>query len=147
MHVREAVLQDLEVLIEGNAAMAVETEGLQLDRATLRAGVAALIEGRAPGTYRVCEIDGRVVGQILVTYEWSDWRNRTVWWIQSVYVQPEFRGRGVYRSLYAAVVEAARAAGAAGLRLYVDARNTRAQAVYTSLGMNGDHYRVFEAMF
>jgi len=147
MHVREATLHDLEALIEGNAAMAVETEHLHLDPSTLRAGVAALLEGRAPGTYRVCEIEGRVVGQILVTYEWSDWRNRTVWWIQSVYVQPEFRGRGVYRSLYAAVVEAARAAGAAGLRLYVDARNARAQAVYTALGMNGDHYRVFESMF
>ena len=147
MHIREATLQDLDALVEGNAAMAVETERLQLDRAVLRAGVAALLEGRAPGTYRVCEVEGRVVGQILVTYEWSDWRNRTVWWIQSVYVQPEFRGRGVYRHLYAAVVESARVAGAAGLRLYVDARNTRAQAVYTALGMNGDHYRVFESMF
>jgi len=147
MRIREATFQDLDALVEGNAAMAVETEGLQLDRAVLRAGVAALLEGRAPGTYRVCEIEGRVVGQILVTYEWSDWRNRTVWWIQSVYVQPEFRGRGVYRRLYAAVVESAQAAGAAGLRLYVDARNTRAQAVYTALGMNGDHYRVFESMF
>jgi GNAT superfamily N-acetyltransferase len=147
MHVREATPHDLAALVEGNAAMAVETEGLHLDRTTLRNGVATLLAGRAPGTYRVCEIEGRVVGQILVTYEWSDWRNRTVWWIQSVYVQPEFRNRGVYRGLYAAVVEAARMAGAAGLRLYVDARNTRAQAVYTALGMNGDHYRVFESMF
>lgn len=147
MHIREATSRDLDALLEGNAAMAIETEGLHLDRDTLRAGIAALLEGRAPGTYRVCEIDGRVVGQILVTYEWSDWRNRTVWWIQSVYVQPEFRGRGVYRNLYAAVAGAARAAGAAGLRLYVDARNHRAQAVYAALGMNGDHYRVFEFMF
>jgi ribosomal protein S18 acetylase RimI-like enzyme len=147
MRVREATIQDLDALVEGNAAMARETEAVRLDGATLRAGVAALLEGRAPGVYRVCELDDRVAGQILVTYEWSDWRNRDVWWIQSVYVWPEFRERGVYRALHTAVIAAARAAGAAGVRLYVDARNTRAQAVYTALGMNGDHYRVFETMF
>ena len=89
----------------------------------------------------------RVVGQLLITYEWSDWRNRQVWWIQSVHVAREARRLGVFRALYAHVRGEAQAAGAGGLRLYVDDTNTRAQAVYTSLGMNGGHYRVFEDMF
>jgi len=83
----------------------------------------------------------------MITFEWSDWRNRMVWWIQSVYVVPDARGRGVFRALYDALRREAQAAGAGGLRLYVDTTNTRAQAVYRALGMNGDHYRVFEEMF
>jgi ribosomal protein S18 acetylase RimI-like enzyme len=83
----------------------------------------------------------------LTNPEWSDWRDAEVWWIQSVYVWPAARGRGVYRALAAAAAEEAQAAGAAGLRLYVDVRNTAAQQVYTRLGMIGDHYRVFEQMF
>ena len=109
--------------------------------------IRALLESRAPGRYWVAELDGRVVGQLLVTFEWSDWRNRMVWWIQSVYVAPDARGRGVLRALYDVARREALAAGAGGLRLYVDTTNTRAQAVYTALGMNGDHYRVFEDMF
>jgi ribosomal protein S18 acetylase RimI-like enzyme len=83
----------------------------------------------------------------MITYEWSDWRNRMVWWIQSVHVEPAARGRGVFRALYAHVRHEAEAAGAGGLRLYVDLTNTRAQLVYGAIGMNGDHYRVFEDMF
>lgn len=145
--IRKATLADLDALVHGNASMALETESVRLDGDTLRRGVGKVLAGEAPGTYFVCETDGRVVGQLLVTYEWSDWRDRIVWWIQSVYVLPEHRGRGIYRWLYATVLEEARAAGAGGVRLYVDARNTRAQSVYTALGMNGDHYRVFETMF
>jgi GNAT superfamily N-acetyltransferase len=145
--VRAATHADLEVLVEGNAAMAEETETLRLDRATLRHGVLAVLDQRAPGRYWVAEHDGRVVGQLLVTYEWSDWRNRRVWWIQSVHVTPEARRLGVFRALYASVREEALAEGAGGLRLYVDTSNTRAQATYASLGMNGNHYRVFEDMF
>jgi ribosomal protein S18 acetylase RimI-like enzyme len=88
-----------------------------------------------------------VVGQLLITYEWSDWRDRMVWWIQSVHVVPEARRHGVFRALYAFVRREAEAEGAGGLRLYVATTNTRAQAVYAALGMNGDHYRVFEDMF
>ena len=131
----------------GNLALAKDTEDLRLDRVTLCDGVRALLEARVPGTYFVAELDGVVVGQTLVTYEWSDWRNRMVWWIQSVHVVPEARGRGVFRAIYTFVRREAEAAGAAGLRLYVDTTNTRAQAVYAAIGMNGDHYRVFEDMF
>ena len=109
--------------------------------------MAALLDASAPGRYWVAELDGRVVGQLLITFEWSDWRNAMVWWVQSVYVLPEARQHGVFRTLYDTARRAAIAAGVAGLRLYVDTTNTRAQRVYAALGMNGDHYRVFEDMF
>src|SRR5262245_2859728 len=121
--------------------MARETEDLELDVATLTNGVRAILEGRQPGGYRVLEEDGRIRAQLMVTYEWSDWRNKVVWWIQSVYVWPEFRRTGAFRTLYQSLAAEARAAGAGGLRLYVDERNTRAQSTYRALGMNGAHYR------
>jgi len=145
--VRPALPADLDVIVAGNADMAAETEQLQLDLPTLRQGVAAVLETRALGRYWVAEHEGGVVGQALITYEWSDWRNRQVWWIQSVNVAREARRLGVFRALYAHLRNEAIAAGAGGLRLYVDETNTRAQAVYTALGMHGGHYRVFEDMF
>jgi ribosomal protein S18 acetylase RimI-like enzyme len=145
--IRSAERADLDAIVAGNAALAVESERVRLDPATLREGVRALLEERAPGRYWVAEINGRVAGQLLVTFEWSDWRNRPVWWIQSVYVAPDARRQGVFRALYEHAKREAQAAGSGGLRLYVDTSNVRAQAVYTALGMNGDHYRVFEEMF
>jgi GNAT superfamily N-acetyltransferase len=145
--IRAARASDLDVIAAGNAAMALETEQLHLDPATLSAGVSAVLDGRAPGQYWVAEHAGRVVGQLLITYEWSDWRNRLVWWIQSVHVDASARRLGVFRALYAHARQEALASGAGGLRLYVDETNTRAQAVYAALGMLGGHYRVFEDMF
>lgn len=145
--VRPATPADLDFLVQGNVRLARETENLELDVATVRLGITALLEGRAPGRYWVAERDGQPVGQTLTTYEWSDWRNQVVWWIQSVYVISSARQDGVFRTLYASIRDAARRDGAGGLRLYVDTTNTRAQQVYTSLGMNGNHYRVFEDMF
>jgi GNAT superfamily N-acetyltransferase len=147
VHVRPATLSDLDAIVSGNVALAEESEHLQLDSQTLREGVRALLTGRAPGRYSVAELDRRVVGQLLITYEWSDWRNRMVWWIQSVYVVPEARRLGIFRALYAYARQEALAGGTGGLRLYVDVTNTVAQAVYRSMGMTGDHYRVFEDMF
>jgi ribosomal protein S18 acetylase RimI-like enzyme len=145
--IRKARIEDLQVLVEGNRAMAHETEGVRLDPDVLRDGVRAVLEDSRLGTYWVYEETRPIVAQLLITTEWSDWRNRFVWWVQSVYVHPDHRRRGLYRKLYAAVRDAAREAGAGGLRLYVDTSNTRAQATYAALGMNGDHYRVFEEMF
>src|SRR5580765_4647905 len=130
LNVRPAHAGDLVALVAGNAALAEESEQLRLDLHTLRQGIVALLESRVPGRYWVAELDGRFVGQLLVTYEWSDWRNRMVWWIQSVYVVPDARRSGVLRELYATARREAQAAGAGGLRLYVDTTNTRAQAVY-----------------
>jgi ribosomal protein S18 acetylase RimI-like enzyme len=147
VNVRPATPGDLETIVLGNMSLAEESEQVRLDRATLRSGVAALLEGRAPGHYWIAELDGKVVGQLMITFEWSDWRNCWVWWIQSVYVARDARRTGVLKTLYRHVRNEAVAAGAGGLRLYVDNTNTRAQAAYASLGMKGDHYRVFEDMF
>ena len=102
---------------------------------------------RGPERSSRAESNGAVGAQLLITYEWSDWRNRKVWWIQSVYVAPTARRRGVFRALYEHARREAQSQGAGGLRLYVDITNSRAQAVYSALGMKGDHYRVFEDMF
>ena len=147
LQIRPATIADLDFIVSGNLEMALETENLRLDAAVLREGVRALLEARAPGAYWIAELDEVVVGQLLITFEWSDWRNRVVWWVQSVHVSTTARRHGVFRALYAHVREAAHAAGAGGLRLYVDTTNARAQKVYGALGMNGDHYRVFEDMF
>jgi len=146
MKVRRGLPSDLELLVAGNSRMALETESLTLDPQKIRPGVAAVLEGKVSARYYVGEVGGAVVAQLMITEEWSDWRNASVWWIQSVWVPPEHRRQGYYRELYLEVKEEARKAGAAGIRLYVDARNERAKAVYRALGMNGEHYQVFEAM-
>lgn len=151
IHVRDACLDDADILVEGNARMAMETERLALDRTALSAGVRAALADPAKGSYFVAEwrASGRVTvaGQLLITYEWSDWRNGNIWWIQSVYVFPEFRRRGVFRALYAEVRRKAAAAGAVGLRLYVEKANATGQATYRSLGMSVTHYQIMEEMF
>ncbi len=143
--VREAGPADVETLAAFNLAMAQETEGRALDAATLRAGVAAVLADPGKGFYLVAERGGWVVGQLMVTYEWSDWRNRWWWWIQSVYVAPEARRSGVYRRLHGEALARAERAGARGLRLYVEKDNLRAQATYLTLGMKEARYRIFES--
>jgi ribosomal protein S18 acetylase RimI-like enzyme len=146
--VRPARAGDLAVLVEFNAALARETEDKALDLATLERGVAALLADPSKGEYFVAEADGVVVGALCITYEWSDWRNAVFWWIQSVYVRAESRRRGVYSTLYRAIEARARETpGVAGLRLYVDHDNARAQSVYAALGMHESHYRFFEVDF
>lgn len=144
---RPARSTDATVIAEFQLAMALETESLTLDRETCQRGVAAVFEFPAHGHYFVAERDGEVIGSLLITHEWSDWRNGLVWWIQSVYVVPAARGKGVFTGLYAYVRQLAAAEPTVrGLRLYADRRNKAAHEVYTRLGMNGDHYQVFEWM-
>ncbi len=148
LRVRPATITDLDFIVSGNIEMALETEGLALNAAVLREGVRAILgDTNVPGAYWIAELDDVVVGQLMITFEWSDWRNRMIWWIQSVYVSPAARRHGVFRALYLHVRDEAKSGGAGGLRLYVDTTNSRAQQVYAALGMNGDHYRVFEDMF
>jgi len=142
--IRPATLADAATLADYNAAMALETEDKRLDAATLRAGVEHAIEHPDLARYHLAEIDGRVVGQLMVTFEWSDWRNGNFWWIQSVYVHPEYRSRGVFSALYRHVEALARESGACGMRLYVEDHNSTAQQVYRRLGMDDARYRVFE---
>lgn len=148
IRVRRAASGDLETLVEFNAAMAWETEGKTLDPARLRAGVTAVLEHEARGFYLVAELSGRIVGQLLVTTEWSDWRNGDFWWIQSVYVGPGHRRLGVYRTLHRHVqAEARRRDDVCGLRLYVDRDNHVARQVYASLGMQDSGYDMLEIDF
>jgi len=145
--IRAARPDDAPAILEFQLRMARETEDLELDRETVRGGVEAVFGDPRKGAYWVAERGGEIVGCLLTTFEWSDWRNGMVWWIQSVYVIPEFRRRGIYAGLYdhvKAMVEAE--SSIRGIRLYVDNRNTSAQDVYTRLGMEGEHYRVFEWM-
>lgn len=142
--VRPATLDDAEFLLESNLAMAWETEGKVLDGATLALGVRAVFEDARRGSYLLAERDGVAVGCLLVTFEWSDWRNGDFWWIQSVYVRPEARRNGVFQALYADVEARAIAANAVGLRLYVELENFAAQATYEARGMQRCHYFMYE---
>ncbi|MBI4349649.1 MAG: GNAT family N-acetyltransferase [Elusimicrobia bacterium] len=143
--VRRARREDTAAIADFQCRLAAETEGLRLDGPTVLRGVRAVFEDPAKGAYWVAERGGRVVGCLLTVPEWSDWRNRAVWWIHSVYVDPKHRRAGVYRSLYAELkrlVEGAEELG--GLRLYVDQRNARACGAYEKLGMRRDHYYLYE---
>ena len=145
LYYRGATAEDARTIVEFQEAMARETEEVELDHEVVTRGVQAVFDDPSRGRYFVADVDGRVVASLLITYEWSDWRNGVVWWIQSVYVDPDYRGRGVYAGLYAHVRESADAS-VRGIRLYVDKRNSRAQEVYRRLGMDGEHYLVFEWM-
>lgn len=144
LSIRPATRADLPALVAWNAAMAWETEAKRLDPAVLSRGVAAVFDEPRRGFYLVAERAGTTVGCLLVTYEWSDWRCGDFWWIQSVYVVEAARRGGVFRALYDAVAQRARAAGAVGLRLYVETENHRAQATYAGLGMERCHYFMYE---
>ena len=143
--IRSARRDDVALLADYNAAMAWETERKRLDAATLARGIGAVFDDPRRGFYLVAEQDGAPVGALLVTYEWSDWRNGDWWWIQSVYVAEHARRSGVFRALYREVERRSlAAAGVVGLRLYVEWENTRAQATYGSLGMLQAHYHMFQ---
>jgi len=146
--VRPATLADLETLVEFNLAMAWESEDKGLDPARLRGGISSLLHAPAEGFYLVAERDGSAAGSLMVTYEWSDWRDGRFWWIQSVYVRPERRRQGIYTALHQRVLELARQDGrACGIRLYVEQDNRGAMATYESLGMAQTHYRLYEEEF
>ena len=135
MTIRPAEKADAQVIAEYNVALAAETEDLKLDAGRVGAGVAALLEDSAKGVYYVAEAEGRVVGQLMVTYEWSDWRNGNIWWIQSVYVRKEFRGQGVFARLFGRVRElASERPEVCAIRLYMHSANHRARSLMSDWG-------------
>ena len=143
--VGRAATEDVAAIAQFNIAMAAETEDLALDLQTVHAGVAAVVSDDRRGFYLVARSDGKAVGSLMITYEWSDWRNGNLWWIQSVYVVPSARKQGIFRLLYDNVISLAKQSGdAAGVRLYVEKDNRGAQEVYRKLGMSETAYRVFE---
>jgi len=145
LHIRRATRRDAQDLIAFNRAMALETEGKDLWPHVIGAGVRNLLRRPDSGFYSVAELGGEVIGALMVTKEWSDWRNGDFWWIQSVYVRPEHRRRGVYRRMYAHLRRLAAASRAVvGFRLYVERNNRRAQTTYRASGMERTHYLVYE---
>lgn len=145
MIIRKAKKDDAGQIAAFQLEMALETENLQLDKDTVDRGVAQVFSDQSKGTYYVAEKSGQVIASLLTTYEWSDWRNGTVLWIQSVYVRPPFRGNGVYKNMYRHIQQLVEQdEQLKGIRLYVDQSNDRAQQVYQKLGMTAEHYQLFE---
>ncbi len=147
MIIRQAQPSDSASIVEFQLAMAMETEQLQLDEPTVIKGVSAIFSDPSKGIYYVAETNGKVVGSLLTTFEWSDWRNGTVLWIQSVYVRPEFRKRSIFSRLYKHIQELVVSnPDLRGIRLYADKTNISAHGVYEHLGMTAEHYQMFEWM-
>jgi ribosomal protein S18 acetylase RimI-like enzyme len=145
--IRQAQKVDIPILAGFQLRLAEETENVMLNINIVNAGLKALLNDPSKGAYYVAEVDGIVAGCFLITFEWSEWRNGTVWWLQSVYVDTAYRKQGVFKKMHEHIMSVVSNDPALlGLRLYVDKSNTRAQKVYESLGMNGDHYTVFEWM-
>jgi len=144
--VRKATTSDAASIIGFQLNMALETEGIRLDPGIVSQGVKAVFSDHSRGQYYIAETGGKVVASLLITYEWSDWRNSTVWWFQSVYVVPEYRRQGIFRRMYGHIRQLAEEQDIAGLRLYVETRNTSAQNTYHALGMSSGHYAFYEWM-
>jgi len=144
--IRKARPSDAPSIIDFQLKMAWETESIKLDPETVTKGVNAVFNDQSRGQYYVAESNGRVVASLLMTYEWSDWRNCNVWWFQSVFVVPEFRRQGIFRKMYNYIKQLAEDQDIAGLRLYVELGNSRAQKTYEALGMNSEHYAFYEWM-
>lgn len=147
MNIRLATFEDIETITGFQMAMALETEELELDRETLRSGIEAALKDEQKGRIYVAEecSGGKVTGSLMITFEWSDWRNGWIWWIESLYVLPEYRKNGVFKEMYSSIKSRVLAdEQIKGLRLYVDKRNTRAQKVYEAIGMSGEHYTTYE---
>jgi ribosomal protein S18 acetylase RimI-like enzyme len=145
--IRPSTSNDINTLASFQLQLADESENIKLNKAIVTAGLKALFDDRSKGTYYVAENGGIVCGCFLITYEWSDWRNGMIWWLQSVYVAASHRRQGIFKKMYDHIIETISGdPKIIGLRLYVDKSNARAQNVYKSMGMNGDHYTVFEWM-
>ncbi len=145
--VKEATPANAEEIAGFQLAMARETENLKLNREVVKSGVDAVFKDNAKGRYFVALNEDKVIASLMITYEWSDWRNGNVYWIQSVYVLPEYRGKGVFKKMYLHIKDLVlKDPSLTGVRLYVDKTNHRAQKVYEKIGMNGSHYQLFEWM-
>ncbi len=147
INIRPGLLFDIDSIADFQVKMAFETEKMELHFPTVKLGVGAVMDDPTKGKYWLAEVDGQVVGCLLTVPEWSDWRNGTVLWIHSVYVIPEYRKHGVFKSLYHHLTKLVNeSSDLRGLRLYVDKSNVSAQKVYEKLGMSGEHYHLFEWM-
>lgn len=145
--IRKSTAKDIDIIAGFQQRLALETENFNLDLSTVKKGMQAMLDDPSKGTYFIAEINGEIAGCHSITYEWSDWRNGMVWWLQSVYVVEKHRKNGVFKAMFDNLKNLIAADPAlAGLRLYVDKSNDRAKKVYEAMGMNGEHYSVFELM-
>jgi GNAT superfamily N-acetyltransferase len=144
--IRKATPEDSAIIIDFQLKMAWETENMTLSYDIVTKGVNAVFSNPVLGQYWVAEDENQVVASLLITNEWSDWRNTNVWWFQSVYVMPVHRRNGIFRSMYMHIRNEAERTGIAGLRLYVETNNSRAQKTYEALGMKREHYAMYEWM-
>ena len=135
---------DIQAIAQFQVDMALESEGTVLDIQTVLPGVTAAMNDPQKGTYLVARADGQAISSLMLTREWSDWTNRWYWWIQSVFVKPEYRGKGAYRAMYERIKEMAKENSVNQIRLYVDKTNYRAQEVYKKVGMDECHYLMYE---
>jgi len=135
---------DIEAIAQFQVDMALESEGTKLDHELVLKGVTAAVADPAKGTYIVARDGEKTIGSLMLTKEWSDWNNQFYWWIQSVYVKPEYRGKGAYRAMYEKIKQMAKEQGVTQIRLYVDKTNYSAQKVYQKLGMAECHYYMYE---
>ena len=148
MNIRTANNGDLHVIVEFNALMAKETEHKELNHETLQKGVDSVLKDSTKGIYYIAEIDDIIAGQLLITYEWSDWRNSNFWWIQSVYVRKEYRNMGVFTALFKHIeLLAKRNPTVCGIRLYVEKTNDRAKSTYEKIGLRHAAYDMYEMDF
>lgn len=145
MDIKKAGLCEAQSIVDFQQKMAKETENIDLDTEILTQGVKAVFKDHSKGIYYIAMVNKKVVASLLTTYEWSDWRNGCILWIQSVYVLPEYRGRGVFNEMYQHLKTMVEKSNEyLGLRLYVDITNVKAQKVYDRVGMDGEHYKMYE---
>jgi GNAT superfamily N-acetyltransferase len=143
--IRKADIDDVETITSFQIKMALETENLELDKKTVKKGVTSVFKNKNKGQYYVAEENNKIIGSLLVTPEWSDWRNGTILWIQSTYVTPVYRRKGVFKYMYNHLKKQVKKSdNLLGLRLYVDKTNQNAQKTYEKLGMNDEHYKTYE---
>ncbi|HTY09930.1 MAG TPA: GNAT family N-acetyltransferase [Bacteroidota bacterium] len=148
LKIRRATAADAKAIAGFNSALALETEHLELEHKRLLRGVLSLLNDPSKGYYILAEVDGAIAGQLMITFEWSDWRAATFWWVQSVYVAPEFRSAGVFTRLFQYIENAARKKkSVCGIRLYVEHNNNRAMQAYERLGMKKANYGLYEIDF
>jgi GNAT superfamily N-acetyltransferase len=146
INIRKAKAEDAATIADFQQKMAWETEQMTLIPEIVRKGVNSVFTNPSLGQYWVADVNGIVIASLLITYEWSDWRNTNVWWFQSVYVLPAFRRKGIFRSMYTNIKNEAHAKEVGGLRLYVETNNSGARKTYESVGMKSDHYKMYEWM-
>jgi ribosomal protein S18 acetylase RimI-like enzyme len=144
MNIRKANLSDVEVIASQNILLAKESEEISLSIDTVLPGVIAVLSDKSKGFYVLAEENKKIIGQVMITYEWSDWRNTNIWWIQSVYVQKKWRTKGIFSKLFQYILKQAQTNQVKIIRLYVHENNKAAQKIYQKIGMKTQPYVFFQ---